>query len=109
MIVGTVNTDFEAIISVGILGIEGQWKDFQAVVDTGFNRDLTLPSDTITENGLELVGRRRVVLADGSEQLTDVYEASIDWDGQTRGNPSRVSRDSASCRHGVDGRIRPAH
>lgn len=84
MIVGTVNSEFEAEISVVVLGVYGLRRAFEAVIDTGFNGDLTLPSEEFVELGLPLVGRRRVTLGDGSQQFVDVYEASVEWDGQAR-------------------------
>ena len=43
---------------------------------------MTLPSDTITEFALPLIGRRPVILTDGSQQLADVYEALVERDRQ---------------------------
>ena len=83
MIIGTVSPDFQATVRVIVLGMNGRAMELEAVIDTGFNGDLTLPGDTIAELSLPLIGHRRIFLADGSQQFADVYEALVDWDGQT--------------------------
>ena len=84
MIEGIVNAAYEAVITVFVRGPAGRVRQVEAVVDTGFNRFLTLPPSLVAELGLDLVGRSRVVLADGSEGSFDVYDVSVIWDGQPR-------------------------
>ena len=43
MIEGLVNANYEAVITVPVRGPEGQARQVEAVVDTGFNRFLILP------------------------------------------------------------------
>ena len=58
--------------------------EIEAVVDTGFNRFLTLPPGLIAELGLPFLGRSRVTLADGGEVTWNVHEVTALWDGTPR-------------------------
>ncbi len=84
MIEGVVNAAREAIVSLPLQGLAGQTLEIDAVVDTGFNRFLTLPPTMVAELGLVLTGVNRVVLADGSEVTVPSYAVTVLWDGQTR-------------------------
>ena len=82
MIVDTVSLDFQAAVSIVVLGLNGRTLEIEAVIDTGFNGDLTLSGDIIAELALPLIGHRRIFLADGSQQFADVYESLVEQDGQ---------------------------
>ena len=84
MIEGTVNTAYEAVVSLPLRGPAGQARDVDAVVDTGFTRFLTLPQTMVAELGLGYRGVSRVILADGSETTLEVYGVTVLWDGQPR-------------------------
>ena len=84
MIEGYVNTNFEAVVTISLLGPAGQTREVAAVVDTGFNGYLTLPPTLVAELGLPVVGDGEAVLADGSEATFDVYGVTAVWDGQPR-------------------------
>ena len=84
MITGTVNANREAIISCGVRGPHGQEREIKAVIDTAFNGFLTLPPQVIAALGLSRLGFGRVLLADGSEECLDIYEAIVTWDEQPR-------------------------
>lgn len=84
MIEGAVNAAYEAVVTFPLRGPTGQTREIEAVVDTGFNRYLTLPPVVVADLGLDFVGWGRVTLADGSEQGFDVYRATVLWDGQPR-------------------------
>lgn len=90
MILGTVNGYREAIIRLVVSGPREQEQEIEAVVDTGFTGFLTLSPSLITTLGLPFRRRGRAVLADGSESLFDIYEATVLWDGQ----PRRVAIDA---------------
>jgi clan AA aspartic protease len=81
MIVGRVNVDFEAIISLAICGSDGKIYTQEAIVDTGFNGWLSLPPDLINQLNLKWKRRGRAILGDGSECIFNVYEAVVVWDG----------------------------
>lgn len=84
MIVGIVNADLEAVVRVAVSGPAGQVNDVEAVVDTGYNGLLTLPSALVGELGLPYVTRSRATLANGSEDICDVHDATVLWDSQPR-------------------------
>ena len=85
MITGTVTDRREAVIRLSVYGPAGQYQEIEAVIDTGFDGSLSLPSSIITQLGL--TWRRRGLLADGSESVFDLYEATVDWDGELRRIP----------------------
>ena len=82
MIEGVVNAAYEPVITLAVQGQSGQSRDIAAVVDTGFNEFLTLPTALVSELGLPFVSIGRATLADGSEIAYDVYGATVLWDGQ---------------------------
>lgn len=82
MIVGHVNSDREAIVSLVVQGSRGQAREIEAVIDTGFTGLLTLPSDLIAELGLPLRAQGRAVLGDGREVTFDIFKADVIWDGR---------------------------
>jgi clan AA aspartic protease len=82
VITGTVNADREAVIRIRVHDVNGQEQEFAAIVDTGFTGRLTLPPDVIAALGLPWKELGAAILADGSQVLFDVYEATIVWDGQ---------------------------
>jgi clan AA aspartic protease len=84
VITGTVNAAYEAVIRLHVQGPTGRTHEGEAVVDTGFNGFLTLPLDLVTALGLPRRSRGRAVLANGSEELFDIYGGTVLWDGQPR-------------------------
>ena len=94
MIVGIVNAEREAVISFEVRGSNGQGRTILAVIDTGFDGSLTLPSTLITALDLSWRGRGRALLADGSDSVFDSYEATVVWDGALR----RISVDEVDIK-----------
>lgn len=84
MIEGLVNADYEAVVRVTLQGMEGQEREVDAVIDTGFNRYLTLPPTLVAELGAASLGRSRLVLANGSEDTFEVCAVTVLWDDQPR-------------------------
>jgi clan AA aspartic protease len=91
VITGTVTSFHQATIRLTVRGPVGQEHEIDAVIDTGFDGSLSLPLAGITALGLPWRRRGRALLANGSETLFDVYEATVLWDGA----PRRVSVDAA--------------
>lgn len=83
MITGVVESD-EGRIRLKVRGPRGRVHEIEAVIDTGYSENLTLPSDVIKALGLQWRSLDRGMLADGSQCLFDVYEANVVWDGRIR-------------------------
>ena len=84
MIEGAVNAALEAVVSLTVQGPSGQRREVEAVVDTGFNDFLTVPSALAAELGLVYRNRGQMILADGSEVTFDIYRSALLWDGEPR-------------------------
>jgi clan AA aspartic protease len=91
MISGVVTDRREAVVRLKVHGPAGQDQEIEAVIDTGFDGWLSLPSSIIARLGLTWRRRGRALLADGSESVFDIYEATVDWDGALR----RIAVDQA--------------
>ena len=89
MITGIVTDDREAVISLTLRGPDGKEQELEAVIDTGFDGSLTLPSALVATLGLAWRSRGRALLADGRDSVFDTYEATVMWDGV----PRRISVD----------------
>jgi clan AA aspartic protease len=83
MITGLVQSG-EARIRLKVKGLRGREQEVEAVIDTGFTASLTLLPDFIQALGLRWQTVDRVMLADGSQCIVDVFEAKILWDGKVR-------------------------
>ena len=84
MIPGVVNDNLEAAVHLQVRGPGGWEQDTEAVIDTGFNGFLTVSSALARRLGLLRIGRSRVRLASGQEEVLDLYEIEVLWDDQWR-------------------------
>lgn len=84
MINGKVTTNLEATIDIEVSGPNPIPERTEAVVDTGFNGYLTLPSQLVTLLNLPLTGGRYATLGDGSVVYLKAYHAKVSWHGQSR-------------------------
>ena len=91
MILGEVNDAYEAVISLIVQGPSGQSREVEAVIDTGFNGFLSLPSALATELGLPFLTYESALLADGNSVRFSVHDARALWDGQSRRVYAHVS------------------
>ena len=91
MMTGVVSAHLEALVHLTVRGPGGQEQEIETVIDTGFNGALSLPPAHIDDLGLPWRRRGRALLADGSESVFDIYEATIIWDGA----PRRIAVDAA--------------
>jgi clan AA aspartic protease len=91
MITGMVTSFHQATIRLIVRGPTGQTQEIEAVIDTGFDGALSLSPADIAALGLPWRHRGRVLLADGTTSLFDIYEATVLWDGA----PRRVAVDTA--------------
>ncbi len=79
-----MNAAFEAVVPLLLRGPAGQEQEVDAVIDTGFNRFLTLPSTLLTKLDARFLGVTRVVLANGREATLDMHGVTVLWDGHPR-------------------------
>ena len=84
MITGNVNAEREAILRLTVRDSHGLEHQHDAIVDTGFDGWLSLPSAFIQTLGLQKQRSGRAILADGSESLFSIYEVTVLWEGQPR-------------------------
>lgn len=83
MIVGIVRGR-EPLIRLTVRGFRGLQQEIEAVVDSGYTGWLTLPPAVITALNLRWQTFGRGILADGSVNTFDVYQARVVWDGRLR-------------------------
>src|SRR4051812_1110069 len=83
MISGAVNFG-EGRIRLTVKGQQGQEREVDAIVDTGYPASLTLPPALIATLGLPWQTMDTARLADGSRCIFSVYEARVVWDGKVR-------------------------
>jgi clan AA aspartic protease len=84
MMQGFVSQGREALLPLVVGNVNGQRQVVDALIDTGFNGFLSLPSTIITALDLPWNASDIVTLGDGSETLFDLYAATVIWDGQYR-------------------------
>jgi predicted aspartyl protease len=90
MITGVVSPYREVLVRVTMRSPGGQEQEIEAVIDTSFDGSLMLPLAYIVSLGLPWHRRGRALLADGTESLFDIYEATVVWDG----TPRRIAVDA---------------
>ena len=71
-------------MSLPVRGPEGQEREIEAVIDTGYSGNLTLPQGLVAELGLPFVIRSWSVLADGTVVRFDVHSATVVWNDRER-------------------------
>lgn len=79
MIEGEVSDRLQAVIELKLRTPRSGVVVVPAIVDTGFNGFLTLPSSQIWRYGLIEIGSYRVELGDGSIINSTVYDAILLW------------------------------
>ena len=84
MMTGRVTALREATLRLAVIGSDQRQQAVDAVLDTGFNGFLTLPSHVVHTLRLPFVGHRRATLGDGSIAVLDLYLATVLWHEQER-------------------------
>jgi clan AA aspartic protease len=84
MIIGRVNENLEAVISLSVVKTNNDIREIEAVVDTGYSGYFSLSFELISELNLSRIGQAQLTLADGTIINSNVYEATILWEGQPR-------------------------
>jgi clan AA aspartic protease len=81
---GIVTAGLQAKLHLEVLGSSGGWQVVEAVIDTGFDGELSLPGALIAALGLASVGTYYANLADGKRAVLNYYQANIIWHGRPR-------------------------
>ena len=84
MIQGVVNASHEAVVTLPLQGPNGQIRDIEAVIDTGYSGYLTLPPILTTELGLDFRGNGHAYMANDAVVEFDVYNVTVLWDDHPR-------------------------
>lgn len=84
MIYGVVSSLREATLPIVVKSASGQQQMISTVIDTGFNGFLTLPPATISALALPWRMSDVVTLGDSSQVLSDLFSATVIWDGEYR-------------------------
>jgi clan AA aspartic protease len=95
MIAGMITPYREAEILLQVRGPSGSEETITAVIDTGFNENLTLPPPVVARLGLAYRGPVRATLADGRVTILRNYRAVVIWNGRPR-DITVLEADSAS-------------
>ncbi|MDE2999678.1 MAG: hypothetical protein OXU79_11435 [Gemmatimonadota bacterium] len=61
MIEGTVNEDYETTIRLTLRGVDREEREIEAIIDTGFTGQLTLPMPLIDRLALSWKGRSQAL------------------------------------------------
>lgn len=82
-IFGSVAADgSEPVVPLTMFSANGRVVNLEAVVDTGFNGEIILPTELIRRLGYRYVGTAGGVLADGSGSEMDYCSGSLSWHGE---------------------------
>ena len=74
----------EPRINLEVAGPDRDFRQIEAVVDTGFNGWLALTRDMVDELHLTSYGHRYSVLADGTRAVLGIFSALVWWGGRFR-------------------------
>ena len=84
MVEGVVNDQLEPVVILSVMGPSGHAREIEAVIDTGLNGFLFLPTDVVLGLNLEFIYNSPVELADGTMGRSGIYSATVIWDGEER-------------------------
>lgn len=85
MIRGRVDAQRQARVQLEIQRNDSRYESIEAVIDTGFDGQLTLPSQIISELGLEPDDEdANVVLATGSQERVNAWNGYVLWHDRRR-------------------------
>ena len=88
--IGGILKDGTARIRLRVKGPRRE-KTIDAIIDTGYSAELTLPQFLIDHLGLQWRCLDRATLADGSRVVFDTYASKVVWDGR----PQRITVDQS--------------
>lgn len=73
----------EAWISILVRDSDGEFRQRDVILDTGFTGCLMLPEDDVRDLGLIISGSRQGIMASGNEESFAFYGAWVMWNGDT--------------------------
>lgn len=79
MIVGKFVDDERIVVPFTLLTPDGDEKEFEATLDTGFVGSLLLPIDWVQRMELPRISQDLVLLADGTLTRLPTYQATLLW------------------------------
>jgi clan AA aspartic protease len=91
-VISGIVTDGQATVILTFLLPNGLRVPIEFVIDTGFTGELCLPSEAVSLMGLTFRHDTQANLADNSEVLLSLHEATVFWDGVER--EVRISGDT---------------
>ena len=72
------------LVPIVIVSADSSLQQFHVLLDTGFDGYLTLSASEVRRLGLENPTPEPVTLADGAQQDSNVYTATVIWLGERR-------------------------
>ncbi len=81
MIKGVLNDRLEPMVVLEISNGDGRFQPVEALLDTGFTEELTMPPDAVARLGLEHVEQTHMTLADGQRIEASMYKGYVNWFG----------------------------
>ena len=82
MTIGYINEHREAVIPIDIFDNRGRLRRVEAVVDTGFDYFMALPTRLVQSLGLARMGRVRMRTATDQMESFDSFAATVWWFGR---------------------------
>lgn len=77
MINGIVRPDLHPTVRLAVFGPQDKYRIVDAIIDTGFNGELSLPSGIVDELDLPWLFQEYLTLGNGQRVTSDIYSASI--------------------------------
>lgn len=93
-VVGRVNEDLEARVTIRVIGGPQGSFDVECIVDTGFSGALVLPSLIVELLELPIVGHEIINMVGEAEDSADIALAQVEWFGEVRREDVIVKEDS---------------
>lgn len=84
MIRGRFGAGQRSLVEITLLGSQGQTLSLTAILDTGFEGYITLPSEAISALGLVSLTPSTYELADGQTVQFNTYLATVSWHDRPR-------------------------
>ena len=74
----------EARLPLSVMDSNGDYRQHDVILDTGFTGWLVLPATDISRLGLVNEGQHQAIIASGNEENFEYYRTWVSWHGQPR-------------------------